>query len=67
MWNITELEALAKLYETKFDSNLEDVLYENEIDSIKQNVKYTQKEKKKSISFCILDMKFLSENFLKVS
>ena len=37
MWNITELEALAKLYETKFDSNLEDVLYENEIDSIKQN------------------------------
>ena len=37
MWSLPELEALAKLYETKFDSNLDDVLYENEIDSIKHN------------------------------
>ena len=37
MWYPIELEALAKLYETKFDSNLEDVLYKNEIDSIKSN------------------------------
>ena len=37
MWHSIELEALAKLYETKFDSNLEDVLYEDEIDSIKSN------------------------------
>ena len=37
MWTSTELEALAKLYDTKFDSNLDDVLYQDEIDSIKQN------------------------------
>ena len=37
MWTTTELEALAKLYDTKFDSNLDDVLYQDEIDSIKQN------------------------------
>ena len=37
MWSLPELESLAKLYETKFDSNLDDVLYENEIYSIKQN------------------------------
>ena len=37
MWTSTELDALAKLYDTKFDSNLDDVLYQDEIDSIKQN------------------------------
>ena len=37
MWYSTELEALSKLFDTKFDSNLEDVLYENEIYSIKSN------------------------------
>ena len=37
MWTSTELEALAKLYDTKFDSNLDDVLYQDEINSIKQN------------------------------
>ena len=37
MWNIAELEALQKLYDTKFDSNLEDVLFEEEIAAIKSN------------------------------
>ena len=37
MWHSTELEALLKLFDTKFDSNLEDVLYEDEIYSIKSN------------------------------
>ena len=37
MWYSTELEALSKMFDTKFDSNLEDVLYEDEIYSIKSN------------------------------
>ena len=31
MWELTELEALQKLFDTKFDSNLEDLLTEDEL------------------------------------
>ena len=37
MWYASELEALQKLYDTKFDSNLEDVLFDEEIAAIKRN------------------------------
>ena len=35
MWLSTEFEALQKLFDTKFDSKLEDVLLEDEIAAIK--------------------------------
>ena len=35
MWLSTEFEALQKLFDTKFDSNLEDVLLDDEISAIK--------------------------------
>ena len=37
MWDVAELEALQKLYDTKFDSNLEDVLFKEEITAIQSN------------------------------
>ena len=37
MWELTELEALQKLFDTKFDSNLEDLLYEDELEAIRRN------------------------------
>ena len=37
MWYRSEFSALQKLLDTKFDSNLEDVLYKEEIDAIKKN------------------------------
>ena len=37
MWESIELEALSKLYDSKFDSKLEDVLYDDEIHAIKNN------------------------------
>ena len=37
MWHKSEFVALQKLFENKFDSNLEDVLYDEEIDAIKRN------------------------------
>ena len=35
MWISAEFEALQKLFDTKFDSNLEDVLLDDEISAIK--------------------------------
>ena len=37
MWYKSELDALQKLFDSKFDSNLEDVLLDDEIDAIKKN------------------------------
>ena len=37
MWHKSEFVALQKLLENKFDSKLEDVLYDDEIDAIKRN------------------------------
>ena len=37
MWYRSEFSALQKLLDTKFDSNLEDVLYKEEIEAIKKN------------------------------
>ena len=39
MWHKSEFVALQKLLENKFDSKLEDVLYDDEIDAIKRNGK----------------------------
>ena len=37
MWHKSEFVALQKLFENKFDSNLEDVLFDDEIDAIRRN------------------------------
>ena len=37
MWHESEFDALQKLFDNKFDSNLEDVLFDDEIDAIKRN------------------------------
>ena len=39
MWHKSEFAALQKLLENKFDSKLEDVLLDDEIDAIKRNGK----------------------------
>ena len=39
MWHKSEFVALQKLFDSKFDSKLEDVLYDDEIDAIKRNGK----------------------------
>ena len=39
MWHKSEFIALQKLLENKFDSKLEDVLLDDEIDAIKSNGK----------------------------
>ena len=37
MLELTEFEALQKLFDTTFDSNLEDVLNEDELEAIRRN------------------------------
>ena len=37
MLELTEIEALQKLFDTTFDSNLEDVLNEDELEAIRRN------------------------------
>ena len=39
MWHKSEFVDLQKLIDSKFDSNLEDVLFEEEIDAIKKHGK----------------------------
>ena len=39
MWHESEFSALQKLVDSKFDSNLEDVLLDDEIDAIKSHGK----------------------------
>ena len=39
MWHKSEFAALQKLFDHKFDSNLEDVLLDDEINAIKRNGK----------------------------
>ena len=37
MWHKSEFDALQKLFDNKFDSTLEDVLHDDEVDAIKRN------------------------------
>ena len=37
MWHESEFDALQKLFDNKFDSNPEDVLFDEDIEAIKRN------------------------------
>ena len=62
MWHKSEFVALQKLFDSKFDSKLEDVLYDDEIDAIKRNGKIAWENIKNRVIIPPHNQKVCSDN-----